>query len=122
LASLFAFDLDGTLTEHTAQLGAMMRSLRAGGACVVVISGHNTKVTPQVWRDKARQLKKLGLADAYDLLVAVDGPEEAVAQRKANYLQSVGCQVLIDNSMRNARFLEDSSVVALVPWRVRSNY
>lgn len=122
MANLFAFDLDGTLTEHTEQLGAMMRALRAGGACVIVISGHNTKATPPIWREKARQLKKLGLADAYDCLVAVDGPEEEVARNKANYLQSVGCKVLVDNSMRNARFLAGTNVIPLVPWHLRSNY
>ena len=117
---VFAFDLDGTLDSYPRQLQAIMAALRRAGHTVNVVTGSpNSTVGQAEWQAKADQLTELGLADCYDELVVVAGPENSIPQRKVLYLRSVGASVLVDNAEATARFASAAGLLVLVPWATR---
>jgi hypothetical protein len=118
---IVAVDLDGTADRFPAELGCLMRALMKGGVKVVIISGEpSASLTSEVWDQKVRYLKGLDLGDSYDELWVVQGPEGRVAERKALLMRSLGCDLIIDNSMRNARAVAAAGMLALVPWSART--
>ena len=117
---VFGVDLDGTLDSYPRQLQTIMAALREAGHTVNVVTGSpNPAVDQAEWQAKADQLTELGLADCYDELVVVAGPENSIPQRKVLYLRSVGASVLVDNAEATARFASAAGLLVLVPWATR---
>ena len=92
----FGFDIDGTLTALPAQLGAIMRGLRATGHEVHVITGQSTPVTEASTRGRRDQLAAIGLADAYDRL-HLAGPPDWVADKR-DYCAAHGIALMVEDS------------------------
>lgn len=116
---LAALDLDGTISAFPAQMAAVMSSLRAAGHTVYVVTGADsaTATLEQVTGAKASFLDSLGCGQCYDGLAVIPPPH---ADNKAAYLESVGADLLIDNSKDNAKAAASVCPV-LVPWQTRES-
>ena len=90
---VFAFDVDGTLTAAPDALGAIMRSLRAAGHTVLVLTATGTQA------GRAQQLGNLRLGDAYDELIVCPGPTtQDAGPQKAAVCRERGVAVLVDDN------------------------
>ena len=93
----FGFDVDGTLTALPAQLGAIMRALRAAGHEVHVITGQTAPITDASFAKRRAQLSALGLDGAYDEL-HIAGPPDWVADKHA-YCAEWHIDLMVEDSL-----------------------
>ncbi len=118
-----AFDLDNTLDTSPAEMQSIMAALKSAGHQISIITGTSSDLpTDQDRIDKAQYLKSLGFDDLYHWLIVVGDPPHA---RKAQVCAKgvtlpdgsriPKVDVLVDNSIQNARLASKHSLV-LVPW------
>jgi hypothetical protein len=89
----FALDVDGTINAAPAMFATLMRSLKAGGAQVTVLTAN---------KDAGKILASLGMADCYDAIVHVDGEGlDEIAEAKRSYCQSAGVDLCVDDTSQN---------------------
>ena len=120
---LVAADLDGTISAAPEQMGFILRALRAYGCRVVILTGtgDGTPPTPAGWQEKVAKLDALGCSDCWDELFLFDGNPDTLAQEKADWCQTNGVQVFIDNTRANAKTATAVGVpLCLVPWASRA--
>lgn len=119
----FGFDLDNTLDTSRTEMQSLMAALKSAGHQISIITGTSSPVpTDQDRIDKMTYLKSLGFDDLYHWLIVVGDPPHA---RKAQICDKgvtlpdgtkiPHVDVLVDNSMQNARLASKYSLV-LVPW------
>ena len=96
---------------------AMMVGLREAGHEVHVVSStHHDPATLADLREKQELLDKLGLEKGthYDKLVAVSGPESAVAERKVQYMRHTAAAGLVDNAKANIKAAKKAGFLGLL--------
>ena len=99
---IIAFDLDGTISAHPLACAAMSHALRAAGWKSVVLTGaiHGSIQSNPQWR--ANQLHDLNWhvgVDFDELLIAVSGSVEGVAEEKGIYLRDNSVQIFLDDTL-----------------------
>lgn len=113
-----AFDLDGVLDADPTDMQSLMSALQAAGHRVVILTGCSAKTpTPADTADKAEYLSALGMAHCYDQLVVFGDPPH---KAKARWCKKHNVQILVDNSVKNAR-LASKYCTVLVPWANRTD-
>jgi hypothetical protein len=113
----WCFDLNDTISSTPELMMAMMVGLREAGHEVHVVSGtHHNPATLADLREKQELLDKLGLEKGthYDKLVAVSGPESAVAERKVQYMRHTAAAGLVDNAKANIKAAKKAGFLGLL--------
>ena len=112
--SVYAFDLDGTLTR--APIAQLARDLEAAGHTIHVVSGWLEHLGP--WEAaiaaKAEQLRALGLSSNAPLHLCRGSTQTACAAGKAEALRRIGPLLFIDDM---PLFCDASPIQALCVWR-----
>lgn len=111
-----AFDLDGTADSDPHVFQSLMSALRAAGHVVVILTGCSMDQPGQGELDKKQQyLSELGLAHCWDELVVFPNPPH---KAKAEWIKNNDVAILVDNSIKNAKFASKYCTV-LLPWNTR---
>ena len=114
---LVAVDIDGCADAYPREFQSIMSALRAAGHTVYVVTGSQGPTVTQADLDeKATYLSSLGLGESYDVLTVIGNPDGDIADKKVQYLQSVGAHALFDNSVPNLKAATKAGILALCPW------
>lgn len=123
----WAFDLDNTLDIAPAAMQSLLGALKAAAHQITIVTGSSDPVPDAtVWGNKQEYLRANGFDSLYHWLVVIGDPPH---QRKADFCANGGwalgvhgkrervpkVDVLVDNSLQNARLASKHSLV-LVPW------
>ena len=114
---LVAADLDGTLDAYPREFQSILSALLSRGHTVYVVTGSQGPTVTQADMDeKAAYLASIGMGAAYNMLTVIANPDGDIAEKKAKYLKSVGCEILIDNKVATCKAVTKVGILALCPW------
>jgi hypothetical protein len=115
-----AVDIDGTLNAAPEQFVGLLSAIKGAGYRVSVVTGaSDNPVTQQTFDDKANFLNELGLGQCYDDMTVISSVGD-LAQKKAKWCVDQSVDILIDNSIPNAKAAVASGIpLVLVPWASR---
>ena len=112
----WCIDLNDTISSTPQLMKALMKGLRDAGHEVHVLSGtKHDPATQEDLQEKLGLLHQLGFhhGDDFDKLIAVSGPEKAVAEGKVNYMRHVGAVGLVDDRKRNIKAARKAGFLGL---------
>lgn len=101
----WSLDYDGTISADPPLFANLMRSLRAGGTEVTVLTGNP---------DAQQMLEAAGMGDCYDQVVVAEGEpdNDKVAAAKAAYCETHGVDFHLDDKKANVHAVADAGVNA----------
>lgn len=113
-----AIDVDGTLDAAPAELQTLMIALKSAGNTVSILTGMaKNKVTVRDFHIKADYLNRLGCGESWDDMTVLGHAGGPIHVAKAKWCVKHNVDILIDNSVANARAAVAAGVpLVLVPW------
>ena len=115
-----AVDIDGTLNAAPAQFVGLLSAIKAAGYRVSILTGAaDNPITQSTFNDKSNFLNEMGLGQCWDDMTVLSSMGD-LAQTKAKWCSDNSVDVLIDNSIPNAKAAVANGIpLVLVPWASR---